>query len=604
VLGGVVVARAAAPHGLRSGVRVEVKGTPTDAGAFLADEIVIRDDGDDDEELRGVIESIDHAAGQMKLLGFTVQLSAATPVLREPEGTASLADLVPGMRVKVDGRYATGHAFLADKVKIRGNQQYRERKIVGPIESLELSGATPRLRLLGVDVIVGETTELVGPGGRGRSIVQRRLGALDEDDLLFTGRTRLGRYLALAGEVRLGGERPRNVDLDRETEDEEIVVGSSAILGLAADLGAVFAYTEVVGEQETLLQSEDPFPAREHDLRLGEAYVELRKLPVPRATLAIGRQKFNEQREWHYNKKNLDALRVLLDLAPWTIEASVSRDLFDRSRNTADQNRTNMILLARRTWGDALVLEVHVISREDRTTMEDSPRILGVRLLGEPGRYVDYWIDLARETGRRGLFDAPTGLTIVRDVRAEALDVGWTYRPRVWLDPSFSVGYAQGSGARDVDLPVDLVERAAALQALSGGVDRTFRQSGLQRNRDKFNGVVSFRYYGEVLDPELTNLRIWTVGLGLRPWRKLSIDLLYHGYRQDRAAADLRGSDLDMDPDGSSPDLGRAFDVAVGYEPTSAFELRMTGGLFIPGSAFEAQAATASVVRLQSKFRF
>ena len=37
----------------------------------------------------------------------------------------------------------------------------------------------------------------------------------------------------------------------------------------------------------------------------------------------------------------------------------------------------------------------------------------------------------------------------------------------------------------------------------------------MQRNRGKFNGVVSFRYYGEVLDPELTNLRILTLGIGL-----------------------------------------------------------------------------------------
>jgi hypothetical protein len=38
---------------------------------------------------------------------------------------------------------------------------------------------------------------------------------------------------------------------------------------------------------------------------------------------------------------------------------------------------------------------------------------------------------------------------------------------------------------------------------------------------------------GERLDPELSNLLIFTGGIGIRPTRRSSIDLVYHHYLQD-----------------------------------------------------------------------
>src|SRR2546427_792905 len=112
----------------------------------------------------------------------------------------------------------------------------------------------------------------------------------------------------------------------------------------------------------------------------------------------------------------------------------------------------------------------------------------------------------------------------------------------------------------------------------SDGADGTFRQSGLQRNRGSLNGVVSFHYYGEVLDPELTNLRIQSLGAGLRPGRPLSLDLLFHRYRQDVPSRRLENTELDAKPSGLDPHLGSEWDLVVGYEPRKEVELRLTGG--------------------------
>ena len=593
------------PKVLHEGRRVEVKLELTADGRLLAREIELLEEPDVDEELKGSIEAVDAATRRLTLLGFTVEVEAGTRISREPEGEASFDDLAPGVRVKVDGRRDAEGSFRAKKIRIRQNQQYRERKLVGPIESLEpVEGGRARLRLLGREITVDEGTDLVGPGGRKRPVVRRRLGVIDEDDLQFAGSRRFGPHVALAGEVRLRAERLANPDLDRKTDDDEVVPDLSAIVGIAADLGSTFLYTELLAEREFFLEGEEPLQEETSDVRLGETYFELRGIATPRLSLAIGRQKFNEEREWYYNTKVLDAVRALVDLPGVALEASVSRDLFDESRNLREQDKTNVIIQARHEEGDDLELQGYFIRRDDDAEIEESPRILGLRLLGEPGRHFEYWADLARETGRRGVFDAVTATTVTRDVRAEAADLGATFRPRVAWDPSLTLGYAWGSGEVEAALPEDLDEREAALALLASDTDGTFRQSGIERNRGKFNGVVSFRYYGEVLEPELSNLRIITAGLGLRPRRSVSLDVIYHRYRQDEAGRRLSNAGIDGDPDGTDPELGEEWDVALGFEPDRRVELRMTAGLFLPGDAFDPELEPASAVRLQAKFRF
>ena len=255
---------------------------------------------------------------------------------------------------------------------------------------------------------------------------------------------------------------------------------------------------------------------------------------------------------------------------------------------------------------EELELEGYYIDREDTTELDDSPRITGLRLFGDPGRHFEFWIDLAHEGGTVctievdkedrgqpcGRLGLGLGTPLVRDVRAHAFDAGVTYRPRIALDPTFTFAYAFGSGEKD-GFEEQLTETA-----------RSFRQSGLQRNRDKYNGVVSFRYYGEVLDPELTNLGISTLGVGLRPTRGFSVDLLYHGYRQDEPSERFLVLEIDEEPSGLSPDIGHEWNLILGYEPTRRFELRLTAGVFRPGSAFDRDSASANTIRFQSKFRF
>jgi len=599
---------------LQTGIRVAVKGRLLPDGALRADEVELKPGGDVDQELQGPVRGVDREGSTFQLLGQTVRVRSSTRYTQDGDVAATFEDVRVGILVKVDGRRDDEGRLVAEKVRIRGPAKGRERaKIEGRIEVIRPStrGAA-ELRVAGLDVVLSEGTGLVGPKGRERPIMRQRVGVVDDDDLLFTRGTRLGAHVTMAGEVRLRGEYLSNFDLDAETDDDEVVPEVTGTMAFAADLGRVFAYATLVGGQTFTIRGDVPFEEAEGDVRVGEAYIQTalaRWLAV-----VVGRQRFNEEREWYYNTRNLDAVRLIAEAFPVTLEASVSRDLFDESHNQRDQDRVNTILQLRYDAAKDLRFEAYFIDRNDRTELDDSPRMVGLRLLGEPGRHVEFWADLARETGtvcervvidggsrfvsgrRCSGVEVPGGF-VVRDVRAHAYDLGLTWRPRVGLDPSFTVAYARGSGEGDGIREMS-PEEAASTTATS------FRQTGLHRNRWKYNGVVSFRYYGEVAAPELFNLGVLTLGVGLRPTRAYSIDLMYHDYRQDVASRSYHDFQFNDRPSGDGRSIGREWDLAFGYEPSRNLELRLTAGVFEPGDALAVDATTAAAVRFQSKFRF
>ena len=597
---------------LRTGVRVSVKGRTLADGTFRADTVELQESNDPDEELHGPVSDLDPEGRMFSVVGRTVHVRSKTRFTLVPERTARFEDLTEGMWVKVDGNTVGEGILRADKVRIDPRRSQLSRmKIEGSIQALEPSiSDLAVMRVAGVPTVLTLSTELIGPRGGSRPIARGIGNTVDDDELQFTRNTTLGRYLSLAGEVRLRGERVSNLDLDDSTDDVELVPEIFAQFGFVAKLEPVYVFLTLTASREFFVRSEEPFQGEGGEVRVGQAYV---VLPLARHfSLAIGRRRFDEEREWYYNTRNLDGVRLAANFHPVEIEASVSRNLFDETRNLRDQNRTNVILHARYLVARDVHLAAYFIDRDDRTALNDSPRTVGLRLLGDPGRHLEFWIDLARQTGtycsrlsldrtfdtgRRCSPEQEPATFNVRNVRAHAFDLGLTYRPRQALDPTFTISYALASGEDDQIRSLS-VEEAAARTATS------FHQTGFHRNRGKLNGVVSFRYYGEVMDPELTNLRVFTLGVGLRPISAVSIDAVFHDYRQDVASLSFHEFEIDDTPSGIDPDIGREWDLILGYEPTRRYELRLTAGRFHPGAAMDAAAEPASVVRFQAKFRF
>lgn len=296
--------------------------------------------------------------------------------------------------------------------------------------------------------------------------------------------------------------------------------------------------------------------------------------------LQIGRQQFEDERKWAYDEE-LDAVRLGYRRGAFRGEVSVSRNgLVDKKPvGPAERERIDNYI-AVGTWspGEWLAVEAYVIGRDDRTAAGDRPWFVGLRSWGEPVEDLDYWLELGHVRGRAG----------GRRLRGWGVDLGLTYEWPVGPRPGVTLGLAFGTGDGDGD----------------DGRDRSFRQTGLHTNEGDFGGAAEFKYYGEILDPELSNLLILTAGVGVRPSERWSVDLVYHHYVQHRARPALRGADLEAEPSGRRRRLGGEIDLIVGVvEILDRIEVKATVGYFFPGPAFpDASAAWGVGVEAQVRF--
>ncbi|NNE09354.1 MAG: alginate export family protein, partial [Gemmatimonadetes bacterium] len=289
---------------------------------------------------------------------------------------------------------------------------------------------------------------------------------------------------------------------------------------------------------------------------------------APSWAVQVGRQDFDEEREWLYDE-NLDAVRVHWRRSTARVEGSLSTRW--NSTSSRLDGWTNAILFAEREVRDRHVLALWGIHRANGS---DTPTWIGLRSSGRLSRRLRHWVDTASLTGN---------LDGVRR-SAYAIDAGLRYRAIQKNRTEFTVGWARGSG---------------------GGDSReTFHSTGLGDNNARFGGVTGFKYYGELLEPELVNLEIVTAAAGFRPTRSSSIDLIFHDYRQVAASRRDFDTALESRPLGLDPDLGSEWNVIVGFEELRQVDIEYDFAYFTPGRAFPESAEAATVHRFKMRFKF
>jgi len=207
---------------------------------------------------------------------------------------------------------------------------------------------------------------------------------------------------------------------------------------------------------------------------------------------------------------------------------------------------------------------------------------LGFQSAGEFGRLTNFWLNSAARFGKSNDSDG------VETFIGYAIDAGVSMALDVRLKPSVTFGYAHATGNKSNN----------KLR------DTSFRQSGLHSNEHRFNGITRFQYLGEVVNPELTNIGILTVGSGIRFKDFWSADVVFHHYRQIELDDRLRGSDLDIDPSGLNSNIGQALDFVLGFNINESLELVAIAGTFKPGNAFEDERNSAQLLRIEMSYQF
>ena len=411
--------------------------------------------------------------------------------------------------------------------------------------------------------------------------------AFDLDDPPDT-RYRLTKTLSIGADATLDLQHQRNFDLSLGQDPAQR--GRLTSLEPEISLAIAFepndqirAFADVSLARTFQDTSVTGYSTLETELRIEKAYVTLHDL-AEGLTLMLGRQPFEDETEWFFDVDILGA-RAIYRVGPAALEASFSASgwLDQDLLNKDDVERVNNYLLTGHyALNEDTLASAYILIRDDFEEEPEDLRFFGLQVTGELTPEIEYWVNAAYAAG-----DAFDGNGF-RGVSGFGVDVVATYAPKLPLEPSLTLGYAFGSGDNDG----------------SDVVDDSFRQTGLQDNDAEFNGVTRFKYYGRVLDPELSNLQILTLGAGLKPSERSSIDLVYHHYRQHRPADFLRDSNLSVEPTGSSRNLGHGLDLVVGYQDENTLSAGMVLGAFFPGKAFPNHAKTAYFAGLEFSIQF
>jgi alginate production protein len=384
----------------------------------------------------------------------------------------------------------------------------------------------------------------------------------------------------VGGEVEVAYQRQQEFDLDRgEPDDLDLLPVEIKLEVLFAPNDFVEAFLQTTLFHAFTLRDQGEDDVDPTDLFVEEAYLILRE-PGLGLALQVGRQSFEDPRQWLYDAE-LDAVRARYRTQGLALELAASRealldsDLLDP--NEVESANNYIFHAAYELSRDVSLLGAYAIVRDGAAS--DRPIFLGVQSVGTIGERLSYWLDAAQVRGRED--DS--------DLRGYGIDLLGAYHFDAPLAPHLILGYAFGSGDADPD----------------DDRDDAFRQTGLQGNETEVGGLTPFRYYGEAFDPELSNLSIFTVGIGTRPTAALSADLVYHYYLQNHAADELRDSALDAEPTGESKRLGSEIDLVLGFGgEEDDFRIRGFLGYFMPGRAFADGADGALFARIETQYEF
>jgi alginate production protein len=365
-----------------------------------------------------------------------------------------------------------------------------------------------------------------------------------------------------------------NDDLDSRTKDKSITWLPS--------LSGIFTYrpsawlettAELQLEKEFVVHQEPQLAAtpRHTSLLIDQFHFTLKEFTAP-FEISVGRKGFEDERRSLLDG-SMDAVSVLLRQGRFSGLALVGRSArwsWDAApRSTQERDRVDTFY----SYGDYrasddVKLAGYYIIRSDRSGLEGSPHTMGARVFGTPYADVNYWGDVAYQGGTDALG---------KQIRASAYDFGVTRRFfDLPLNPNFTLGWAMGTGDADPD----------------NNVNNGFQPTGLGSNERRFAGIRQFRAFGETFDPDLSNVKIQTVGFGIRPDPQVSIDLVWHGYRLQKQHGIFQSS-LSVEPaqvdSALSKDLGTEWDLVINFNNFLGvrrlfFDVRV--GWFRPGKAY------------------
>jgi alginate production protein len=443
-----------------------------------------------------------------------------------------------------------------------------------------------------------------------KSLVRRQDVRRPDDQFKFN---LLGKPVTIGGEYDLNPGFRDNLDLDKNDPDGSMRLDQELKLEAfypISNFTAVFLSFKGITESRFNVDSDTTDQTRV-ELARDETWIYFDRIAGTGFGVQFGNQNVSETREWWWDK-DMDSLRFYYNRGPLHFELTGGKQIggesTQRSIDPEEDEIYRVMGLGSWMWNSKQRLELYFLKQWDRSTVENEGDVIkrlnrdtndqdmawfGGRAIGEIGLSdygsLNYWVDVAGVHGNETVTDydsedsdgndLPDSLRRVNkvnrnDVSGWAFDVGAFWTLPVKFEPTFTLSYARASGDSN---PND-------------GHNSSFRQTGIQRNNWRFNGVNRFRIYGELLRPELSNMGIFTSAFGIRLLKNSSIEFVYHKYDQVAAIDNLRNANINADPNGIDRDIGQEVNVIANFREWKNLELGVEGAVFDAGKAFGNEA--------------
>lgn len=350
-------------------------------------------------------------------------------------------------------------------------------------------------------------------------------------------KTKLTDHISYSAYASLRFQGERNIDLDDDTRDK--TNEPAAYLGLAAraKLGphaTAFVHAELDFRRKTTHDTTYPMRRR---LNIKEALVAFNLSET--STLTVGRMRFSDAHKWIADA-SVDGVHYTTKQNGTALEFAIAKDVFDEQSS---------YLLAHAT---------EYTKRKNR----------GLYVLAEKNqnaRRVHFAAYLTDKSYNDFSYTAHLGAVLGDAANGKRAGAGFDVRAihkigkHKW-NPQITVGVAGGTEG--------------------------FQQSGLHSNKTYDGGQTQFNRYGYVYKPELTNIIVGTAALGIRPSRKVSVDLGAHVYAQPFPSSIAPDARVDGTTTGQSAYLGSELYLAGAWRPNRKTKVEFGTGIFKPGAAY------------------
>ena len=563
---------------LSVGQRIKAQGDSFRGKTLVAKEIKLVEDDDDDFEIEGLVSKINQEKGQFSIGPFRIQVTEKTKIVNRKREILTTDELKRGSRVKVQAKRIKEGWISARSVRIDERSRDDDFEIEALIERINLAHSEITMLPTMVRVSAGTAFKNFGFAIGNKYAKDSKIGRFirRDDDEQHPDPIRIG-PVYVGGRTQFGFKASRNLDLDNDEPDSDDWYRTSGQVEVVAPLGE---YSEVYAKfnfTRGFYAGNNPLLNDNGNVRFREGFLHLGNFLHRSLGLQVGRQRFRDKREWLYDER-LDAVRLHLRRRRFKAEMSVAQSIF-ATDSTSRKDQLYLIGYSQYRFPGRRYLAGYFVKRNDTSPRDEDPIWFGISSRGRITRRLEYWTELSQMRGRR----RNTWL------RGNAFDIGGSYElPYLPWGSTISAGYAFGSGDRD----------------FKDGVDGNFRQTRLNDNSYRYNGLKRYRYYGVLLEPELYNMKIATVDYGIRPSDNWSLNVAYHTYRQVVANDDLGDIELNIEPSGRDPRLGKEVDLIVTLRWIRNVDINLLTGVFFPGPAFRGNPPSALVFRPGIRYYF